>query len=887
MKKSRLIQKLSSIMLVSVMLVTILSTFGMTSSYAAMSQNGDDFNWWIHNNSSTHANWTFSVETIDGSTALKVVNSTAAASGSMQIMNPYAFANMPVGKKWKVVFDMKEITAADASSTVNFSMNHSSALSNISKTAVEGRDGWYTYSAVSSSNVNKSNQPGLYFNISAKSVCEFYIDNVHLYILGEDGETADTSIDYIEDGDFESGKTYGYGNPYPMRGHTFVVSGWSALGGYGAKYDAATMNIENVLDEGNARTGNGSLRIIRKGARYILAAPTIRLQTEDTFAAGTYTLSFYVKGTMSSATQTSATTSSGLNWWLGNVTQNMGYSANWTVSEDTEHPGWTRYETSITSTTENVLRFNISDEFDGYLDDVSLKNSEGAEMLTNGSFDIILPDPADYEPQNPFIISSLKTGGVNNISWRNPVKETLSKVSMYKHENGEWSLVSDQYSSEAGKVFEEYDANLNAGTVYTYKLRFDFSDGESREVILSKDPKAVGYTDRKAGNSWGVTDRSADISNQYFLPNNVTIDTTEKANGTASLHMFTNKAYNAANRPADVTNWSVAYFSRLQQSLSTTEKGKYYRLSYKIKVNNATKIQVTSAQAIIGAGARNTSDYPYSTGSTDGWTEKSMELYCDGSGAAAGPFQWYIGSDDVQDLWIDDITLYELTGKDGTVVENAVNHITDGGFEDYTAAAAITDEKATASNKSVAISWTAPADSRYIRVYEVTEDGDMLRAVCEPSAGGVTIENLINNKNYTFKLQSQNMNGVLSDTVTVSGTPAPPPYEIESDYSLKLGSTPVSAVTGSGAYSVSLDITNYTESSFAPALIAALYKDDILVQYNKSDSVIAADEETKTLTVNLSISDYDAESTYKICAFFWNDFDKMNPLYKSVSWDNK
>ena len=59
------------------------------------------------------------------------------------------------------------------------------------------------------------------------------------------------------------------------------------------------------------------------------------------------------------------------------------------------------------------------------------------------------------------------------------------------------------------------------------------------------------------------------------------------------------------------------------------------------------------------------------------------------------------------------------------------------------------------------------------------------------------------------------------------------------------------------------------------------------MQYNKSDSVIAADEETNTLTVNLSISDYDTESTYKICAFFWNDFDKMNPLYKSASWDNK
>ncbi len=877
MKKGMLIKKLSSVVLTVAMIVTMFAAFGTVGVSAALATYTDDFNWWVRNNGANVNKWTCAAESVDGNYALHIVNSTAVSGSnkSIQITNPYAFANMPLGKGIKIVFDMKGFDTNDTESKIFLAVNRNSALADLegTKTAVTGRDGWYTYT-FSTNAMGKSNLPGMFFSISDAYECDFYIDNVHMYAIGEDNEPI-TTVDYIEDGDFESGKTVGYNGTakYAMKNQPDIL-GWSIFGVSGAKYDANAMGAESVLDKSNARSGNGSMRIIRKSTNNQNTSPMLRLETSALIPGGTYTLTFYAK--------TSAMGTTGFMWQFNDNTK---VYKDFTVEDDSEHQGWKKYTASFTSG-QGPLKFIIYDEFDGYIDDMTFTDASGNNALANGTFDV---DTSDYEPSNPFIISTLQSGGVNNISWRNPKSGTVTKVSLYKLADGKWNLISDAYSTDADKVFEEYDSNLDSETVYTYKLRFEFSDSESREIVLSKKPVRVGYEDRKAGNSWGITDRATDTKNQYFLPNNVIIDTTEKASGTASLHMFTNKSYDTANRP-DVSgdNWTASYFSRLQQAMTTTEKGKYYRLSYKIKVNNATNVSSSTKRVIIGGGASDGSSFPYSAGSTNGWEEKTIDLPVrDGSGAAPGPFQWYLGSDDVQDLWIDDITLYELTGQNGDVVENPINHITDGGFENYTAAAAITDEKATGGNKSAAIEWTAPADSRYIRVYETTDDGDVLRAVCEPSSGGVTIENLSNDTEYTFKLQSQNKNGVLSDKVTVSATPTPPNYEIESAFGFKLGGTAATAISGNGTYSVSLDVTNYRESNFAPALIVALYKDDILIECNKSDDVLPSDGTTKTLNASVSVSDYNVDSEYEISAFFWNGFDTMKPLLRGLSWKNK
>ena len=164
----------------------------------------------------------------------------------------------------------------------------------------------------------------------------------------------------------------------------------------------------------------------------------------------------------------------------------------------------------------------------------------------------------------------------------------------------------------------------------------------------------------------------------------------------------------------------------------------------------------------------------------------------------------------------------------------------------------------------------------------------MLRAVCEPSAEEAVVENLTNYSAYTFKIQSQNTNGVLSTPVTVSVTPVPPAYEIESDYTLKVGGVSTESITGNGTYTVSLDVTNYSQADFAPALIIALYKDDKLVTFDKLENTISADGASKTLsTPGIELTDYDATAKYTISAFFWDGFNEMSPLYPCKSWANQ
>lgn len=898
MKKSRLTKKISSLFVIMAMLVTMFASIGTVSVSAAFDKT-TVYNWHIHNASSPDGAVTRDTTTKhSGNASLNI----SLNSGTFYLSNPCATLSLEKNTKYRIEYYAKLTKAGTTHNimcnlydTVEYGLFSASATSE--EEIIDGTaTGWTKYSR----DFTTKNNPTMYFIFIGEM--NINLDDIKLYkytdnVLGTEN--------LIEDGDFEATAAISHGSNDEIEGYTVSHT-------YAGKYFPNKLYAAVNTDKANVRTGNASLRLVRAGYANKYPSPTIVLSSNFTPTAGnSYKLTYYVKDdgdtTYMDGSVSATTTAAGIAWTMGGVTNNASNSTVFTRTDDADaaYPGWDKLEATFSNvTTAAALQVTVMAHFDGYIDDISLYQLDsngavtGSNLLEYGSFDLEVPDPTDYEPANPFIISTKKEGGVNNISWRNPNNDKLNKVSLYKLVSGVWTLVSDTYAVDPGKVHEAYDENLTAGTIYTYKLRFDFSDGVRREVVLSKNPKEQGAINRWAGtydnnSGWRVYESSVDYANSnqganYYLPNNVTIDTTEKASGKASLHIFTNKSADTTiYRPGSGINWNSYYSVELRQPMTSTVQGKYYKLTYKVKVNNATKVSALS-KVLIGGGARDESSAPYPN-TTDGkWVEKSLELYKSGDGttSAVGPFRWYLGAEDVQDLWIDDITLYELDGKGGNVVANATDHMYNGGFEIFDAAEAITGQSASAGNKSVKVSWTAPADSRYIRVYEVTEGGDLLRAVCEPSSAGVTIENLKNNQNYTFKLQSQNNNGVLSDAVTVSASPVAPPYDIESDFALKLDGTAAEAVTGNGTYSVSLDVTNYTVSNFAPALIVALYKDDILVSFDKSDSQLAADEVKKTLTANVTISDYDANAKYEISAFFWNGFDTMNPLLRSISWNN-
>ena len=386
MKKGMLIKKLSSVVLTVAMIVTMFAAFGTVGVSAALATYTDDFNWWVRNNGANVNNWTCAAESVDGNYALHIVNSTAVSGSnkSIQITNPYAFANMPLGKGIKIVFDMKGFDANDTESKIFLAVNRNSALSNLesTKTEVTGRDGWYTYT-FSTNSMGKNNLPGMFFSISDAYECDFYIDNVHMYALDENNEPI-AMVDYIEDGDFENEKKVGYNGTtkYAMKNQPDIL-GWSIFGVSGAKYDANAMGAESVLDKSNARSGNGSMRIIRKSTNNQNTSPMLRLETSALIPGGTYTLTFYAK--------TSAMGTTGFMWQFNDNTKVYN---DFTVEDDSEHQDWKKYTASFTSG-QGPLKFIIYDEFDGYIDDMTFTDASGNNALANGTFDV---DTSDYEP---------------------------------------------------------------------------------------------------------------------------------------------------------------------------------------------------------------------------------------------------------------------------------------------------------------------------------------------------------------------------------------------------------------------------------------------------------------------------------------------------------
>lgn len=101
------------------------------------------------------------------------------------------------------------------------------------------------------------------------------------------------------------------------------------------------------------------------------------------------------------------------------------------------------------------------------------------------SVSVSAADLADYEPQR--VITTAVQGGADglNVSWVNPVAE-LTAVKIYKVSNDIETEVTDANLTVTPNVIAEYtDKAIEADMYATYKLRFEFTDGNVREVYTS------------------------------------------------------------------------------------------------------------------------------------------------------------------------------------------------------------------------------------------------------------------------------------------------------------------------------------------------------------------------------------------------------------------
>lgn len=90
-----------------------------------------------------------------------------------------------------------------------------------------------------------------------------------------------------------------------------------------------------------------------------------------------------------------------------------------------------------------------------------------------------------YEPQRIIVTPMSSASAGVNISWVNPVNP-LSDVKIYKVNGITETLVQNDNISTASSVIATYqDATVVKGTYATYKIRYEFVDGQVREIYTS------------------------------------------------------------------------------------------------------------------------------------------------------------------------------------------------------------------------------------------------------------------------------------------------------------------------------------------------------------------------------------------------------------------
>lgn len=101
------------------------------------------------------------------------------------------------------------------------------------------------------------------------------------------------------------------------------------------------------------------------------------------------------------------------------------------------------------------------------------------------SVSVSATESADYEPQR-VITTAIQGGGAGlNVSWVNPVAELVA-VKIYKVNGYKETELTDASIDNTSNVIVEYtDRAVNADSYATYKIRFEFADGNAREVYTS------------------------------------------------------------------------------------------------------------------------------------------------------------------------------------------------------------------------------------------------------------------------------------------------------------------------------------------------------------------------------------------------------------------
>ena len=372
-------------------------------------------------------------------------------------------------------------------------------------------------------------------------------------------------------------------------------------------------------------------------------------------------------------------------------------------------------------------------------------------------------DPYEYLPRDVTIVCYSGNDGAV-VAWKNPTSTTIEKVTVSDTGNNNvLGTVENPTPGAISRVSSE-NASVQYGKLKV-KLLFEFSNGEKRVVYHTQDKRNYNLCAEYSSGKVAVTNL-----------NDYNVFTTNEENATTggknSLKIISNINPVVNNNTAQIffnnkATGSGADFTVMGALKSNTT----YNFEYKIKTDTDLSLSnyINSAGGAMLGDSGTATVQPSVDWQTVSGSFKMPETINAYMFFAIGLKQAANGP-----IYIDDLNITELD-SDGNEYNGTDKTTHTINFEDYTKTMAKpTNVTASASDGMATIGWTADTSvGRYINVYEVINEKKILISRLDLNKdSSVDIENLENGKTYKFAVSAMTFEGIESEAVEVTATPA-------------------------------------------------------------------------------------------------------------------
>jgi len=408
----------------------------------------------------------------------------------------------------------------------------------------------------------------------------------------------------------------------------------------------------------------------------------VRIFDRQSFAIGTYNVSFYLKGTV-----TEGWTAFGLDAAIGIGSFTKSDAGN----------GWTKYEKEITTASvSDRAYFRVYGGGDFYLDNFEVcpvtNGVKGSNMLLNGGFENTRKAAAGLI--NPMVYPSVD--GVSAVlTWRNPNYGVVDSVTATLNgggfEDSELDLGTLILTTGGNTGTTRTNTCLIQGlannTDYVLTLNTKMTQNSITTTYTADIPfrtttdAAYSTIDGKSAGKWILAKQQTDSAYMNTIP---AIDTDIKYSGNSSLRLDSNMFSRVSNIYAGVAQ------------KVTLQRNKRYILTFKAKSAGVNQFKaMVNAKSLeeIDGEVRSWSKQDYLEQNTTAyifkdWTEYEYDLSIDGENPLFS--ESVTTADEINttitifpeqmcgSMWIDDVAVYEIDSDDEICSGNLLK---DGGME--------------------------------------------------------------------------------------------------------------------------------------------------------------------------------------------------------------